>query len=332
MYYFVFIHARMCCQIEPEVRRQFVFVTIPCRPMTSLTITGTRHWGCNKKTNPSANKLLKEYSVVLETPGAKHPIKDEVSWQAKDSGRDWYGGKSYPIGLKMCRHAPNCTSNHTEWTLWEQNTRVRANTPRCYGRFLVSAPEHNMGDHVVIDVLVQDRVGPSLGGLLSDLCADESSWNHAIALQVVRHWSNTLALADALAECRFGWAQAFYVCNACLSLCGERMLWCNWETLGPDPGPLNNMKTALKKLQTSLKHLVTFPPVWQLWHEKMFECLRSASEMAAIQNSAEWWHPIMIEALTEYGPPPMVVNSLNPTLEEEEDDGWLVVQDNVNTN
>ena len=38
------------------------------------------------------------------------------------------------------------------------------------------------------------------------------------------------------------------------------------------------------------------------------------------QNRAEWWHP------------PMVVNSLNPTSEEEEDNGWLVVQDNVNTN
>jgi hypothetical protein len=38
------------------------------------------------------------------------------------------------------------------------------------------------------------------------------------------------------------------------------------------------------------------------------------------QNRAEWWHP------------PMAVNSLNPTSEEEEDNGWLVVQDNVNTN
>ena len=54
--------------------------------------------------------------------------------------------------------------------------------------------------------------------------------------------------------------------------------------------------------------------------------------MAGIQNRSEWWHPIMIEVLTEYGPPPMVVNSLNPTSEAEEDDGWLVVPDNVNTN
>ena len=109
-------------------------------------------------------------------------------------GRDWYEATSYSMGLKMCKHSPQYTSNETEWALWEQHDVVRANTPRLYGQFVVSVPEHNRDQPVLLNVLVQDRVGPSLGNFLSALCADDNSWNHATALQVVRHWREAILL------------------------------------------------------------------------------------------------------------------------------------------
>jgi hypothetical protein len=312
--------------------------------MTSFTLSGTQHWDCKKKLNPSVNKLLWKYSFVLEMPETEHSIRDVVEWQNKGGGRDWYEGTS--IGLKMLKRNPIYNVNITEWDLWQHDERVRVNTPRCYGRFLVSAPEHSHQRHVLLDVLVQDRLGPSLGRLLSELCADQSSWNHATALQVVRLWSNTLALADALEECLLGWTEDFDVRSACLSLCGERMLCCNWDSDGKDFGPGGNMMRALKKLSRSSNILLRDSSIsWQSFHQSLFHRLLAVG-MAGIQNRSEWWHPIMIEVLTEYGPPPMVVievlteygpppmvvNSLNPTSEAEEDDGWLVVPDNVNTN
>ena len=279
--------------------------------MAQFSLSGAQHFNCKKSANPSRNKLCKTYTFSLKVPGAMNSIVDEATWQNKGQSRDWYEATSFPMGLKMYKHSSQYTSNETEWALWEQHDVVRANTPRLYGQFVVQPVP--LGHAVPLDVLVQDRVGPSLGNFLSALCADDHSWNHATALQVVRHWSSTLALGDALASCRLGWAADFHTGKPCLSLCGGRMLCCDWGNVGRDLGPVGNMKLALRKLETSLKFLPLFSDSWRLFHQHLFSSLRESLGTATVQIYSEWWLPSLSKALTEYGPPLIVMNNLQAT-------------------
>ena len=233
-------------------------------------------------------------------------------WQDKGQGRDWYEANLSPMGLKMYKHSEKYNSNETEWDLWNQHEVVRANTPRLYGQFVVYAQEHNCDGPVSVNVLVQDRVGRSLGHLLSELCAHDSSWNHPTALQVVKHWSKTFTLGDELSSCRsLGWANDFHTGNTCLSLCGGRMVWCDFESVGGDLGPVGNMKVALKKLEASLKHIPVLSDSWKVFHEHLFRTLKENLTMASAQTYRGWWRPSVNKVLTEYGPPPIVTNNLN---------------------
>ena len=186
---------------------------------------------------------------------------------------------------------------------------VRDNTPRLYGQFVVEAQEH-VGSLIDVNVLVQDRVGPSLGKLLAELCTDASSWNHLTALQVVKHWRNTFVLTDKLSECRsLGWANDFHTGNLCLSLCGGRMVWCDWDVVGTDLGPVKNMKLALKKLRASLTHIEGLSDSWKAFHEHLFSTLHDSLNKASAETYLGCWRPIVDQVLTEYGPPSIVTNN-----------------------
>ena len=279
--------------------------------MAQLSLSHAQPFSVKKAKNPSRNKLAQTYTFTLVVPGATNPIVDEATWQDKGQGRDWYEAKRSPMGLKMYKHSPQYTSNETEWKLWSQHDVVRANTPRLYGQFVVNAQEHNCDELVQVNVLVQDRVGPSLANLLAELCTHASSWNHPTALQVVKHWRKTFTLADELSECcSLGWANDFHTGNICLSLCGGRMVWCDWEVAGADLGPVGNMKLALKKLRASLTHILGLSDSWKVFHEHLFRTLKESLTMASAQTYLGCWRLIVDEVLTEYGPPPILTNNL----------------------
>ena len=280
--------------------------------MAQSSLSNAQPFSCNKAKNPSRNKLARSYTFTLVVPGATNHIVDEATWQDKGQGRDWYEATLSPMGLKMYKHFEKYNSNETEMDLWNQHEVIRANTPRLYGQFVVDAEEHNCDGPVRVNVLVQDRVGRALGRLLSELCTHDSSWNHLTALQVLKHWSNTFILGDELSSCRsLGWANDFHTGNICLSLCGGRMVWCDFECVGGDLGPVGNMKVALKKLEASLKHLPELSDSWRTFHKHLFSTLKDSLTMASAQTYRGWWRPIVNKVLTEYGPPPIVPNSLN---------------------
>jgi hypothetical protein len=291
--------------------------------MTSLTLTGTEHFSGNKKANSSVNKLQKKYRFVLELQRpAQHAATELVEWQNKGAGRDWYEGTW--LGLKIYKQGPNYTDNTSEWRIWRENEVVRENTPRCYGQFEVSAPDHNE-THVMLDVLVQDKCGLSLGNRLKELCTDQGSWNHATAMQVVKLWSNTLRLADSLTKCGLTWASDFHVGNACMSLCGERMLWVDWACcLADHTGPVAQIKTALQKLAKLLPHYVTFQRDWQLWHNSLFTKLKAALSKATAQNYVGWWCSTMTEVFPTHGLPLVVPHCLNETNTRSEEESVIV--------
>ena len=282
--------------------------------MAQFSLSKARPFPCNKGKNPSRNKLCQEYTFTLVVAGATDTIVDVATWQDKGAGRDWYEAKESVMGFKMYKHQPEkYNSNETEMDLWNQHEVIRANTPRLYGQFVVDAEEHNCDGPVRVNVLVQDKVGPSLGNFLSALCADDNSWNHATALQVVRLWSSTLALGDELASCRLGWAQEFCTNTPCLSLSGGRMLLCDWVNVGRDLGPVGNMKLAIRNLARSSNYLPLFSDSWRLFHKHLFSCLRESLDTATVQINSEWWLPSLSRALTEYGPPLIVMNNLQAT-------------------
>ncbi len=281
--------------------------------MAQFSLSNAQPFICKKAANPSRNKLARQYTFTLVVEGATNIIEDEVTWQDKGAGRDWYEATVSVMGIKMYKHQPEkYNSNETEWKLWRQHDVVRANTPTLYGQFVVEAEEHNCDGKVLVNVLVQDRVGRSLGRILSELCTHDSSWNHLTALQVLKHWSDTFTLGDKLNSCRsLGWANDFHTGNACVSLCGDRMVWCDFECADGFLGPVGNMKVALKKPEKSLDFIPELSVPWRTFHKNLFRSLKDSVTYETDQTCRGWWRPIVNQVLTDHGPPSIVPNSLS---------------------
>ena len=122
--------------------------------------------------------------MTLTLSGGASSIVDTCVWQNKGAGRDWYEAKGSPVGLKMYKDNPKYSSNETEWKLYQSNDVVRANAPKIYGQFLVFSEEHDFKTRVALSVLVQERVGESLGQILNKLCLG-NSFNYDTKVEVL---------------------------------------------------------------------------------------------------------------------------------------------------
>ena len=253
----------------------------------------------SKKANPTRNKLLKAYDFKLTLSGGAISVEDRCVWENKGAGRDWYAAVSSPVGLKMYKHGPQYSSNETEWRLYQSNAVVRDNAPKMYGYFLVDAEEHDFNTRVCLNVLVQEKVGDTLGQILGKLCR-EDSWNPATKVEVLSMWQKTLELTDNLASSRVGWWNDFHIGNVNIALCGGHMLWVDLEAAGSDKGHVDNMRAALKFLEK----YIALPGRWQLFHVELMSYLRVFLSHASTAVTCKgWWKDCLCEALGACGVP-----------------------------
>ena len=199
-----------------------------CRKMAEydLVLEKAEYFATNKKANPSRNKLLKSYHMTLTPSSGASSVVDTCVWTNKGGTRDWYAAVSSPVGLKIHRDNPHHTVNDTEWNLYRSNPVIRANSPRMYGHFLICAEEHDFETTVLLNVLVQEKLGPSLGGILAMLCTADSWNHHAAKVEVLSRWEQTLILTDNMSSSGVGWCNDFHLGKVCISLCGGHMV-CN---------------------------------------------------------------------------------------------------------
>ncbi len=262
----------------------------------SLKVEKLEWFGCKKKANPSVNKLLKEYRLTLTPSGADAtPIEDKIVWAAKGAGRDWYPADLHPIGLKMHRDGPQYTANETEWELYQKNEVVRANAPRFYGHYKIFVEEHDFSTPVRVNVLVQEKVGESLGRILGRLCKEETWNHHGAKVEAISMWEKTLVLTDNLSLSGVGWAQDFHQGNVNLSLCGGRMVWIDLEAAGQtSKGHVDNLRMAL----SCLKKYIDLPVHWQRFHDELIARLnRFLSQASTADTCKGWWKDCLREAL-----------------------------------
>ncbi len=261
----------------------------------SLELEKREYFECNKKANPSVNKLLKVYHMTLTPSGVDAtPIADRIVWANKGAGRDWYPAESHPIGLKMYRDGKQYFSNETEWQLYQENAVVRSNSPKLYGHFKISVEEHDFQTEVLLSVLVQSKVGESLMRILARLCTADS-WNHyGTKVEVLSMWEKTLVLTDNLASSGVGWCNDFHLFNVNISLCGGRMLLCEWESAGGDKRHIDDMRIALKLLQRYLD----LPGRWLSFHVELLRHLNMFLSCASTADICKgWWKDCLREAL-----------------------------------
>ncbi|MGI9555265.1 MAG: hypothetical protein ACR2M9_00170 [Cyanophyceae cyanobacterium] len=246
-----------------------------------------------KKQNPSRNKLLREYEMTLTPGDGACPIVDRCVWQNKGTGRDWYEAKGCPIGLKIHRHDSKWDdSNEAEWKLYLSNEVVRANAPKMYGHFVVFSEEHDFMTPVALNVLVQERVGESLGQIFDRLCL-ESSFDYDTKVEVLSLWEKTLVLTDNLASSGTGWWNDFHIGNIYISLCGGHMLWCALEQASLDNGYVDNMRRALK----CLRRFIHLPRQWQSFHNDLMTDLTAfLSYATAATIRPGWWKDSLCKA------------------------------------
>ena len=247
----------------------------------------------NKKANPTRNKLLKAYDMTLRFSDGTSTIVDRCVWENKGAGRDWYVAQSSPVGLKMYIDSPQYVSNETEWRLYQANDVVRANAPKMYGHFLVDAEEHNCLHRVRLNVLVQEKVGATLGEILVTLCRADS-WNPATKAEVLSVWQKLLELTDNLASSQIGWWNDFHVGNVNMSLCGGHMLWVDLEAAANDRGHVDNMRSALK----ALRMYIDLPGPWQVFHVDLIANLqKSLDDASKAVTGKGWWKALLCEEL-----------------------------------
>ena len=234
------------------------------------------------------------------TPGdGACPIVDRCVWQNKGPGRDWYEAKGCPIGLKIHRHDSKYDSNEVEWKLYLSNEVLRANAPKMYGHFVVFSEEHDFMTPVALSVLVQERVGESLGQILDRLCL-ENSFDYDTKVEVLSLWEKTLVLTDNLASSGTGWWNDFHTGNVNISLCGGRMLWVDPEAASTDKGHVDNMRAAVKFLKKSIQ----LPRQWQSFHsDLMTDLMAFLSYATAATIGPGWWKDSLRRALGASGVP-----------------------------
>ena len=260
---------------------------------SSLVLRKAAWFEDSRKKNPSRNKLLREYEMTLTPGDGALPIVDRCVWQRKGTGCDWYEAKGCPIGLKIHRHDSKWDdSNEAEWKLYLSNEVVRANAPKMYGHFVVFSEEHDFMTPVALNVLVQERVGESLGQIFDRLCL-ESSFDYDTKVEVLSLWEKTLVLTDNLASSGTGWWNDFHMGNICISLCGGHMLWCALEQASLDKGCVENMRRALK----CLRRFIHLPRQWQRFHNDLMTDLTAFLSCAtAATMRPGWWKDSLCKA------------------------------------
>ena len=259
-----------------------------------LVLEKAEYFAINNKTNPSKNELLKSYHMTLTPSGGASSVVDTCVWTDKGGRRDWYAAVSCPFGLKIHRDNPHHPVNDTEWNLYRSNLVIRANSPRMYGHFLICAEEHDFETRVLLNVLVQEKLGESLGRILDMLCTADSWNSHGAKVEVLSMWEETLVLTDNLSSSGVGWCNDFHLGKVCISLCGGHMVCNNLASAGRDKGHVDNMRSALKLLKRHLQ----LPGPWQSFHVDLMSSLnRFLSQASTADTCKGWWKDCLREAL-----------------------------------
>jgi hypothetical protein len=167
----------------------------------------------SKKENKSTNYLCRSYAAALRFGEDSAPLQGVVEWHFSGAGRDVFFFENKPLIIKGYPVRADWLANRNEDLSFSTLPQLHQFVPRVHGR-VETQTENHIGNPVVLDCLIQEKAGYSLGFLLENSVLDES-WDAQLVRQDIANW---------LLQARCGLRSCMSVCECvacvfCLRVC-----------------------------------------------------------------------------------------------------------------